>query len=109
MHDSAVHSREKLLAGPARAPYGCQMAGDPQIELRVSRLENDRTSIYDLLSEIAANQQEHTRRLDGVDSRFDGVDQRFDGVDQRFDGVDQRFDSIDATLIEIVRRLPEPS
>ena len=71
------------------------MAHDPQIELRVSRLENDRDSIYDLLSEITSTQQAHSRR--------------FDAVDQRFDGIDQRFDSIEKTLAEVVRRLPEPA
>jgi hypothetical protein len=83
------------LAGSAAAPYGGWMANDPQIELRVSRLENDRDSIYDLISEIWSTQQEHSRR--------------FDSVDRRFDSVDRRFDSIEATLTEVVRRLPEPS
>jgi hypothetical protein len=64
------------------------MAGDPQMELRVSRLENDRNSIYELISEIRSTQEEHSRR---------------------FDAVDGRFDSVEATLAEVVRRLPEPS
>ncbi len=71
------------------------MAYDPQLELRVSRLENDRNSIYDIISQISSTQQEHS--------------QRFDAVDQRFDAVDQRFDVLETTLTEIVRRLPEPS
>ena len=99
------------------------MARDPQIELRVSRLENDTNAIYGLLAEIRSTQHEHSLRfesvdhrfesvehhLESVDRRFDAVDQRFDAVDQRFDAVDRRFDSIDATLAEVVRRLPEPS
>jgi hypothetical protein len=71
------------------------MASDPQIELRVSRLENDSNSIYDLISEIRSTQQEHSHRLDSVDSRLDSVD--------------SRLDSIETTLTEVVRRLPEPS
>ncbi|HZZ95396.1 MAG TPA: hypothetical protein VFE19_00155 [Jatrophihabitantaceae bacterium] len=64
------------------------MVGDPQLELRVSRLENDTSSIYDLLAEVRFTQQEHSRR---------------------FDKVDRRFDKIEMTLAEVVRRLPEPS
>ena len=71
------------------------MASDPQMELRVSRLENDRNSIYELITEISSTQQEHSRR--------------FDTVDQRLDGIDQRLDGIETVLTEVVRRLPDPS
>ncbi|MEO8888053.1 MAG: hypothetical protein ABI429_01995 [Jatrophihabitantaceae bacterium] len=86
---------------PALA-YGDDMASDPQMDLRVSRLENDSNSIYELISDITSTQQEHSRR-------FDDVDRRFDNVDRRFDDVDRRFDTIESTLAEVVRRLPEPS
>ena len=85
-----------------RAAYGDEVAGDPQIELRVSRPENDSTALYELVSDIQRTQQEHSRR-------FDSVDRRFDAVDQRLDGFDRRFDAVEATLAEVVRRLPEPS
>jgi DNA anti-recombination protein RmuC len=99
------------------------MAGDSQIELRVSRLENDRDSIYDLLAELRSTQQEHSLRFDRVDERFDTMDQRFDtmdqrfdtmdqrfdGMGQRFDGMGQRFDKVEEVLTEVARRLPEPS
>jgi hypothetical protein len=78
------------------------MASDPQTELRLSRLENDTASLYELIAEISSTQQEHSRR-------FDAVDQRFDAMDQRFDAMDRRFGSVEATLAEVVRRLPEPS
>jgi len=98
------------------------MASDPQLELRVSRLENDRDSMYDLLTGVIATQQEHTLRfdkmddrLDKMDDRFDKMDDRFDKMDDRFDKMDDRFDKIDdqlgtieTTLTEIVRRLPDP-
>ncbi|MEO9138981.1 MAG: hypothetical protein ABI345_07930 [Jatrophihabitans sp.] len=71
------------------------MTSDPQLELRVSRLENDRDSIYDLITEMRSIQHEHT--------------QRFDGVDQHLVGIDQRFDKVDTTLAEVLRRLPSPS
>ena len=104
------------MAGHRFEPYRGQMASDPQIELRVSRLENDRNAIYDLITDIRATQQEHSERFDAMDQRFDAMDQRFDAMDQRFDTMDQRFDTIDqrfetieATLTEVVRRLPDPS
>jgi hypothetical protein len=71
------------------------MASDPQTELRLSRLENDSNSLYDLVTAIGSTQQEHSRR--------------FDEMDGRFDVMDRRFDSVEATLAEVVRRLPEPS
>ena len=78
------------------------MAGDPQIELRVSRLENDSNAVYDLITEMRSTQQEHSQR-------FDAVDRRLDSVDAALTAVDRRFDSVDATLAEVLRRLPEPS
>ena len=78
------------------------MVSDRQLELRVSRLENDSIALYDLIAEIKATQHGHS-------ARFDSIDQRFDSIDQRFDSIDQRFDSVEATLAEVVRRLPEPA
>ncbi|MCW2784266.1 MAG: hypothetical protein JWP74_783, partial [Marmoricola sp.] len=46
-----------------------------------TRLENDTESIYELITEIRSTQDEHTRR----------------------------FDRVENTLMEVVRRLPEPS
>lgn len=92
------------------------MASDPQIELRVARLENDSSAIYELLGEIRSTQQEHSRsfgsmdgRLDSMDARLDAMDGRLDAMDGRFDSMDGRFDSVETTLAEVVRRLPEPS
>ena len=78
------------------------MVSDPQIELRVSRLENDTASLYELVAEVRSVQREHSRR-------FDAMDGRFDAMDGRLDAMDGRFDSVEATLAEVVRRLPEPS
>jgi uncharacterized coiled-coil protein SlyX len=71
------------------------MASDRQNELRLARLENDSSALYELIAGMSSTQQEHSRR--------------FDAMDRRFDAVDQRFDSVEATLAEVVRRLPEPS
>ena len=90
------------LAGRLRAPYRGHMAGDPHLELRVSRLENDSTAMYELISEIQSTQQEHSRR-------FDTMDGHFESIDGGFESIDRRFDSVEATLAEVVRRLPEPS
>jgi chaperonin cofactor prefoldin len=85
------------------------MASDPQLELRVSRLENDTSSIYDLITDIRTVQHEHSRRFDTMETRFDTMETRFDTMETRFDTMETRFDTIESTLTEVVRRLPEPS
>lgn len=87
------------LANPARSSYGGRVTSDPSLVRRVSRLENETESIYELIDAFRAE----TR------GRLDGVDARLAAIDARFDGVDGRFDAIDTTLREVVRRLPEPS
>ncbi|MEO9139621.1 MAG: hypothetical protein ABI345_11200 [Jatrophihabitans sp.] len=82
---------------------------DPQIERRVSRVENDTEAIYDLITEMRSTLLEHTQRFEKIDQRFEKIDQRFEKIDQRFDKVGQRFDNIDTTLTEVLRRLPGPS
>ena len=57
------------------------MTTDPDMSRRVTRLENDTESMYELITEVRSTQQEHTRR----------------------------FDRIENTLDEVVRRLPETS
>ena len=64
------------------------MPADTSLERRVSRLENDTTSVYDLITDIRSVQQDHGRRLDGIDGRLEGIQ---------------------TTLQEVVRRLPEPA
>ena len=78
------------------------MTGDASINRRVSRLENDTESIYELLTEIRSTQHEHTRRLDSHTRRLD----EHTG---RFDDITRRLDEVRSTLTEVVRRLPEPS
>jgi len=62
------------------------MTSEPSFPLRLSRLENETVSIYEILSDIQATQAEHTSVLARHDARFDQVD---------------------ATLGEVLRRLPE--
>ena len=85
------------------------MATDTDLRRRVTRLENETESIYELITGIKSTLDDHSQRFDAMDQRFDAMDQRFDTMDQRFDTVDQRFDTIETTLAEVVRRLPEPS
>ena len=91
------------------------MTGDASLHLRVSRLENETESIYELITSLSSTQQEHTRRLTGVEERLTGVEERLTGVEGRLTGVegrltgmDERLTSIESTLHEVVRRLPEP-
>lgn len=89
------------------------MANDPGLALRVSRLENDRDSIYELLGDLKRVQDEHSARFDGIDGRLDGIDGRLDGIDGRLNGFDGRLNGIDERLdtlvegmTEVLRRLP---
>ena len=78
------------------------MADDPQLELRVTRLEDDTAATYEMLGDIKSTHQEHTRRFEAVDGRLDRMDRRL-GV------MDGRLDRVEITLAEILRRLPELS
>jgi archaellum component FlaC len=98
------------------------MATDTELRRRVTRLENETESIYELITGIQSTLDDHSQRFDTIDQRFDTIDQRFDTIDQRFDTIhqgfdtidqrfdtmDERFGSIETTLAEVVRRLPEP-
>ena len=84
------------------------MTGDASLHLRVSRLENETESIYELITEVRSTQQEHTQRLTRVEERLTTVDERLAGVDERLAGDDERLATIESTLHEVVRRLPEP-
>jgi hypothetical protein len=68
------------------------MTSGSSLVRRVSRLENDTESLYELLDEF----------------RHEAIG-RFDQVDIRLDAVDRRFDGVETTLAQIVRRLPDPS
>jgi DNA repair exonuclease SbcCD ATPase subunit len=89
------------------------MTSDPELTRRVERLENDRDALYELVTEFRTETLERfeqvDRRFEQVDQRFEQVDRRFEGVDQRLEGIDQRLVSLGDTLVEVLRRLPEPS
>lgn len=68
------------------------MTSNPSIERRVSRLENETESIYELIDDFRTE----TRT-------------RFASLDATLATHDNRFDRIEITLTEIMRRLPEPS
>jgi len=125
----ALHRPVPPLAARPRTAYGSRVPSDPQLELRVSRLENDTSSIYHLISDVRITQEEHSRRFEQidkrfeqvdarfeqvekrfeqVDARFEQVDKRFEQVDKRFEGIERHLDQISTTLTEVVRRLPEP-
>jgi hypothetical protein len=87
------HPHRRLpLAIPTSSAYGDWMTSDSSLVRRVSRLENDTESLYELLDEF---RRETVGRFDQVDTKLDAVDRRFDGVE--------------TTLAQIARRLPDPS
>jgi hypothetical protein len=79
------------------------------VERRVSRVENDVTSLYDLISDVQIVQGQHSAELTRIHAKLLDHDARFDTIDARFDTIDARFDTIDAALAEILRRLPDAS
>lgn len=66
----------------------CRAMTKPTLDLRVTRLENDTEAIYELIADVRTTQDEHSRRLDGIDGRLDRIEDM---------------------LAEVVRRLPEAS
>jgi predicted nucleic acid-binding Zn-ribbon protein len=92
------------------------MPSDPQLELRVSRLENDRDSIYEILVRLSSVQELHSRRLEAIEVRLDAIEVRLEAIEVRLDAIEARLDRsdgrlgrIETTLVEILRRLPEPA
>lgn len=86
------------------------MTSDPTIPLRVSRLENEAESIYELIDDFRS---ETHARFDRIEGGFDRLEGRFDRLEGGFDRLEgqtrTRFDQIENTLGEVLRRLPEPS
>lgn len=65
-------------------------------ELRVSRLENDVSSIYEMLTEIQVGQKQTDTRITELDQRLTG---RIDEMDQRLTG---RMDKLDGKLDQVL-------
>jgi archaellum component FlaC len=92
------------------------MAIESDLRRRVSRLENETESIYEMLDDVQATLRDHSERfdrmdarLDGIDGRLDRMDARLDRIDSRLDRMDARFDGLETSLVEVLRRLPEAS
>jgi peptidoglycan hydrolase CwlO-like protein len=66
------------------------------LELRVSRLENDVTSIYEILTDIQAGQRRTDKRITELDKRLTG---RITELDQRLTG---RMDTLDGKLDQVL-------
>lgn len=79
-----------------------RMTTDPGMSRRVARLESDTESLYELITEVRSTQDEHTGRLERLESTLAQV--RTTAGEHT-----GRFDRLERTLQEVVRRLPEPS
>jgi chromosome segregation ATPase len=80
-----------------------------QVERKLSQLDNDVQSIYEMLSTITSTQQRHSNRFNelaeqvgGLEVKVDGLVGRFDGLESRFDGLEARFDGLEAKLDTVV-------
>jgi hypothetical protein len=76
------------------------------LDFRVKRLENDVTSIYDLLTEIQGGQKKQARQITELDERLagrmDGLAGRMDGLAGRMDGLDGRMDTLDGKIDQVL-------
>jgi archaellum component FlaC len=89
-----------------QADHGNRLAG---IDTRLDSTDTRLTGIDRRLDGTDTRLTGIDGRLDGIDGRLDGIDGRLDGIDGRLGRMDGRFDGIEATLVEVLRRLPEPS
>lgn len=76
---------------------------------RVTRLENDTESIYELITDVSSTQGEHTARLGQIESTLGEHTARLGRIESTQGEHTARFDRIESTLNEVVRRLPDPS
>ncbi|NJM34866.1 MAG: hypothetical protein HC850_09345 [Rhodomicrobium sp.] len=83
------------------------------LERRVTAVEtaqNDTTQtlrwVVTRLGKMSAVQDEHTLRLDRIDSRLDHIDGRLDRIDGRLDHIDSRLDRVETDLKGLRTDLP---
>lgn len=104
---SSVHShRVRLWCISVWARTVNGMTPDADLELRVARLENDRDAIYELIDDFRS---ETRTRFDQVDRKFGQVEGRLGQVEGKMGQVEGKIDRIETTLVEVLRRLPEPT
>lgn len=77
------------------------MSSQP-IERRVSRLENDVSGIYEILSRVELNQDVHSERLDSIEGRLDSMDGRLDSMDGRLGSMDGRLDHLGGQMAIVI-------
>lgn len=73
------------------------------LELKVSRLENDVTSIYEMLADIQAGQKQTDKRVKELDKRLTisigELDIRITGIGER---LSRRMDALDGKLDQVL-------
>ena len=84
-----------------------------QVERKLSQLDNDVQSIYEMLSTITSTQQRHTNRFNELAEQVGGLevkggahDARFDSLEAKVDGVEAKDDSLEVkldTVLELLR------
>jgi archaellum component FlaC len=62
--------------------------------------------IASTLGGMKAVQDNHTKRLDGIDQRLDGIDQRLNGIDRRLDGIDGEIRGLKADVAGLRADMP---
>jgi peptidoglycan hydrolase CwlO-like protein len=65
---------------------------------RVTRLENDVHSIYEMVGDIQSIQRDHGHKLDRLTGRVDRIEAKVDHLETRFDHLETRFDALSSTV-----------
>jgi chaperonin cofactor prefoldin len=73
-----------------------------QVERKLSQLDNDVQSIYDMLNSIITTQQRHTNRFKELAEQVGGLETRFDTLETKVSAHDARFDSLDAKVDSVL-------
>jgi chaperonin cofactor prefoldin len=77
-----------------------------QMERKLSQLDNDVQSIYEMLNGISTTQVRHSNRFKELAEQVGGLEIRLDRLEAKVDSHDARFDGIDAkidTVLELLR------
>lgn len=70
-----------------------------EVERKVRQLDNDVSSIYELLATISSTQGRHGNRLDELGEDVSRLDAKVTGLDTRLSSLDTKMD----TVLELLR------
>lgn len=75
------------------------------LERKVRQLDNDVTSIYEMLSAIQGTQLRHGNRFDELDDKMTSLEGKVDRLQAKVEGLDERMGSVQAKVEGLDERL----